>query len=29
VILVAAWAIASGGLMCAAAFQLKKDHGRW
>jgi uncharacterized membrane protein HdeD (DUF308 family) len=29
VILVAAWAIVSGGLMVAAAAQLKLDHGRW
>jgi uncharacterized membrane protein HdeD (DUF308 family) len=29
VMLVAAWAIVSGGLMWAAAYQLKKDHGRW
>jgi uncharacterized membrane protein HdeD (DUF308 family) len=29
VLLVAAWAIVSGGLMLAAAFQLKIDHGRW
>jgi uncharacterized membrane protein HdeD (DUF308 family) len=29
VILVAAWAIVSGGLMVAAATQLKLDHGRW
>ena len=29
VILVAAWAIASGGLMTAAGFRLNVDHGRW
>jgi uncharacterized membrane protein HdeD (DUF308 family) len=29
VILVAAWALLSGGLMLAAAFQLNKDHGSW
>jgi uncharacterized membrane protein HdeD (DUF308 family) len=29
VILVAAWAIVSGGLMWAAAYNLRTDHGRW
>ena len=29
VILVAAWAIVSGGLMTAAGFRLNVDHGRW
>src|SRR5262249_20642103 len=29
VILAAAWALLSGGLMLAAAFRLKLDHGRW
>jgi uncharacterized membrane protein HdeD (DUF308 family) len=29
VILIAVWAIISGGLMLAAAFTLKIDHGRW
>jgi uncharacterized membrane protein HdeD (DUF308 family) len=29
VLLVAAWAILSGGLMLGAAFSLKIDHGRW
>jgi uncharacterized membrane protein HdeD (DUF308 family) len=29
VILIALWAIISGGLMLAAAFTLKIDHGRW
>jgi uncharacterized membrane protein HdeD (DUF308 family) len=29
VLLVAAWAIVSGGLMLGAAFRLKADHGRW
>ena len=29
VILVAAWAILTGGLMLAAAFRLGLDHGRW
>jgi uncharacterized membrane protein HdeD (DUF308 family) len=29
VLLVASWAILSGGLMLAAAFRLQIDHGRW
>jgi uncharacterized membrane protein HdeD (DUF308 family) len=29
VLLVASWAILSGGLMLAAAFRLNIDHGRW
>ncbi len=29
VILIAVWAIISGGLMLAAAFSLRIDHGRW
>ena len=29
VLLVAAWAIISGGLMLAAAWRLNADHGRW
>ena len=29
VLLVAAWAIVTGGLMTAAAFRLQLDHGRW
>jgi uncharacterized membrane protein HdeD (DUF308 family) len=29
VLLLAVWAIVSGGLMLAAAFSLKKEHGRW
>lgn len=29
VLLIAAWAIVSGGFMLAAAFRLKVDHGRW
>jgi uncharacterized membrane protein HdeD (DUF308 family) len=29
VLLVAAWALVSGGLMFAAAFSLNRDHGRW
>jgi uncharacterized membrane protein HdeD (DUF308 family) len=29
VLLVAAWAIVSGGLMLAGAFRLRIDHGRW
>jgi uncharacterized membrane protein HdeD (DUF308 family) len=29
VILIAAWAIVSGGLMWAAAYNLRTDHGRW
>jgi uncharacterized membrane protein HdeD (DUF308 family) len=29
VLLVAAWALLSGGLMLGAAFRLKEDHGRW
>jgi uncharacterized membrane protein HdeD (DUF308 family) len=29
VLLVAAWAIVSGGLMTAAGFRLNVDHGRW
>ena len=29
VLLVAVWAIISGALMLAAAFSLKRDHGRW
>jgi uncharacterized membrane protein HdeD (DUF308 family) len=29
VFLVAAWALISGGLMLAAAFRLKVNHGRW
>jgi uncharacterized membrane protein HdeD (DUF308 family) len=29
VLLVAAWALISGGLMLAASFRLKPDHGRW
>jgi uncharacterized membrane protein HdeD (DUF308 family) len=29
VLLVAAWALVSGGLMLGAAFRLKIDHGRW
>jgi uncharacterized membrane protein HdeD (DUF308 family) len=29
VLVIAAWAIVSGGLMWAAAYQLKRDHGRW
>jgi uncharacterized membrane protein HdeD (DUF308 family) len=29
VLLVAAWAIVSGGLMLVAAFKLNIDHGRW
>lgn len=29
VLLVAAWAILSGGLMLSAAFRLGMDHGRW
>lgn len=29
VLLVAAWAIVSGGLVLAAAFRLNLDHGRW
>jgi uncharacterized membrane protein HdeD (DUF308 family) len=29
VLLVATWAVVSGGLMFAAAFRLKIDHGRW
>src|SRR5258706_529612 len=29
VLLVAAWALVSGGLMLAAAFGLRLDHGRW
>jgi uncharacterized membrane protein HdeD (DUF308 family) len=29
VLLVAVWALASGGLMFAAAFELPINHGRW
>ena len=29
VLLVAAWALVSGGFMIAAADQLRQDHGRW
>ena len=29
VLVIAAWAIVSGGLMWAAAYQLRLDHGRW
>ena len=29
VLVIAAWAIVSGGLMWAAAYQLRRDHGRW
>jgi uncharacterized membrane protein HdeD (DUF308 family) len=29
VLLTAAWALVSGGLMFAASFQLNRDHGRW
>ncbi len=29
VLLVAAWALVTGGLMTAAAFRLQLDHGRW
>ena len=29
VLLIAAWALLTGGLMVAAAFRLKLDHGRW
>ncbi|MGH6825865.1 HdeD family acid-resistance protein [Methyloceanibacter sp.] len=29
VFVIAVWAIVSGGLMLAAAFTLKRDHGRW
>ncbi len=29
VLLMAAWALVSGGLMLGAAFKLTKDHGRW
>ncbi|HEY2446521.1 MAG TPA: HdeD family acid-resistance protein [Rhizomicrobium sp.] len=29
VLLVAVWALASGGMMIAGAFQVRTDHGRW
>ena len=29
VLMLAAWAIVSGGLMVGAAFRLSRDHGRW
>lgn len=29
VLLVAVWALASGGMMIAGAFQVRVDHGRW
>jgi uncharacterized membrane protein HdeD (DUF308 family) len=29
VLLMAAWALISGGLLLAAAFRLRRDHGRW
>ncbi|RWX58603.1 HdeD family acid-resistance protein, partial [Mesorhizobium sp. M4B.F.Ca.ET.089.01.1.1] len=29
VLVIAAWAVVSGGLMWAAAYQLRRDHGRW